>query len=387
MLLNRANKNGDGILQAKEEVQPYLPSDPNAVSLSYLAQISSDVYGGADSSGEANEQERTSISSGIVEIGPDRFAIHEHVQEGSRTLFVAICGTSSPVQHVMNVMPHAFKGLQLVEQALTTKDSNNTNQQSRANDHDAYQEGFVQGWKDPASNIYEEVIRLCSSHEEETNDSKIDLNEKYDRIIFTGHSRGGLLAYHASVFCSTGTHTQPPYRGSLGVVGFGMPPPMSPPSDPVERSVCVQSVLSVFHNRDPVSNGSVLKFPVSWNPAQTLSLALSPEEEREKARKLQEQQQAKRASASSLRGGSGFWGAVGNLVQTAVTAVGDSASELAKNIEVYHSMAEYIRKISSGNGSLSKKDVTREGSFVVEKRIPENQWVLSFPDPPNRETP
>ncbi len=384
MPLNQATANGDGALQAKVEVLPYLPSDPNAIHLSYLAQISSDVYRGADSSGEANEQEITSVSTEIVEIGPDRFAIHENVKEGSRTLFVAICGTSSPLQHVMNVMPHAFKGLQLVEQALTTKDSSQANQQARATDRDAYQEGFVQGWKDPASNIYEEVIRLCSSHEKETNNGNIDLNEKYDRIVFTGHSRGGLLAYHAGVFCSMGTHTQPPYKGSLGVVGFGMPPPMSPPSDPVERSVCVQSVLSVFHNRDPVSNGSVLKFPTSWNPALTMSLALSPAEEREKARKLQGQQEAKRASASSIRGGGGFWGAVGNLVQTAVTAVGDSASELAKNIEVYHSMAEYIRKISSGNGSLSKKDSTRESSFVVEKRIPENQWVLSFPEPPNR---
>lgn len=85
-----------------------------------------------------------------------------------------------------------------------------------------------------------------------------------------------------------------------------------------------------------------------------------------------------------MRGGGGFWGAVGNLVQTAVTAVGDSASELAKNIEVYHSMAEYIRKVSSGNGSLSKEDATREGSFLVEKRVPENQWVLSFSEPASR---
>lgn len=384
MLFNRANANDNSALQAKGEVQPYLPSDPNAISLSYLAKISSDVYGGSDSSDEKNHGQNTSSSSGIIEIGPDRFAIHEHVQEGSRTLFVAICGTSSPLQHVMNVMPHAFKGLQLVEQALTTKDSPQTNQRSGASDRDAYEEGLVQGWKDPASNIYEEVLRLCSSHEEETSNGGIDLNEKYNRIIFTGHSRGGLLAYHASVFCSMGTNSQPPFKGSLGVVGFGMPPPMSPPSDPVERSVCVESVLSVFHNRDPVSNGSVLKFPNSWNPAQTLSLTLSPEEEREKARKLQEQQQAKRSSASSMRGGGGFWGAVGNLVQTAVTAVGDSASELAKNIEVYHSMTEYIRKVSSGNGSLSKKDVTREGSFVVEKRVPENQWVLSFSEPASR---
>ena len=405
-MANKEDANNASVLQARQEEQPYLPSDPSAISLSYLARISSDVY---ESNDEGKHQPTTSLSSGNIEIGPDRFSIHEHVEKGNqesaspdsttttttatttRTLFVAICGTSSPLQHVMNVMPHAYKGMQLVERALSTKDSsqnnNNSNNERASVDRDAYEEGFVQGWQVPASNIYEEVLRICSSAEKD-NQEPIDLNEKYDRIVFTGHSRGGLLAYHASVFCKKGTNSQPPYRGALGVVGFGMPPPLSPPSDPLERSVCVRSVLSVFHTHDPASNGSVLKFPNSWNPAHKLSVTLSPEEENERARKQQEQQALR--SASSIRGGSGFWGAVGNLVQTAVSAVGDTASELASNIEEYHSIGGYVRKIKNGNGSLLEKDVTLEAaslteavsSFVVEKR---DQWVLVFPEPPNGE--
>ncbi len=368
-MVDSKETNGGGILQTTEQEQPYLPSDPKAVSLSYLVKISDEVY-----------EEKEKEGKGIIEIGADRFTIHEH--KPSKTLFVAICGTSSPLQHVMNVMPHAFKGLQLVEQAFSTKDPSNPTARSSTTERDAYEEGHVQGWKDPASNIYEEVLRICSKEKE--SDSPFDLNAKYDRIVFTGHSRGGLLAYHASVFCSMGTHSQPPYRGSLGVVGFGMPPPLCPPNDPLERSVCVQSVLSVFHTHDPVSNGSLQKFPTSWNPAQQLSITLTAEEQSERERKKLEQEQARRSSTQSR--GSGFWGAVGNLAKAAVTAVGDATSDLASNIEKYHSIGEYVQKVAGGHGTLSEKknttpaSTTAASSFVVEKRDKENQWVLVFPE-------
>jgi len=378
-MVNAQDKNSGGVLQATEQEQPYLASDPSAMSLSYLVRISSEVY-------DENDETSTKGDSGIIEIGADRFTIREH--KSSKTLFVAICGTSSPLQHVMNVMPHAFKGLQLVEKALSTKDlssSTTSTQRSSTIEKDAYEEGHEQGWKVPASNIYDEVLRICK---DESDATTFDLNEKYDRIVFTGHSRGGLLAYHASVFCLMGNHSQPPYKGSLGVVGFGMPPPLSPPTDPLERSSCIQSVLSVFHTHDPVSNGSVLRFPNSWNPAHQISLTLTAEQEQERARKRQEQQ-AMRSSTTSSSRGSGFWGAVGNLVQTAVTAVGDTASDLSSNIEKYHGIGEYVQKVADGQGTLKKKNMTiaygrsadePTSSFVVEKRDKENEWVLVFPD-------
>lgn len=391
------------------DASPYLASDPSAISLSYLARISEAVY-------ESNDNGRP--PQGIIEVGPDRFSIHEHrhPETNTRTLFVAICGTSSPLQHVMNVMPHAFSGLHFVEQALSEKNTNNNSNGSQdrsaptTTHRDAYEAGHVQGWKDPAKNIYEEVLRVSSAprneHDEETTaittsddaaatpSPPLDVNEKYDRIVFTGHSRGGLLAYHAGVCCAKGTESQSPFRGALVVVGFGMPPPLSPPSDPLEHAVCARSLLSVFHTHDPVANGSILKLPAApyWNPLQ-LSVGLTREEQAEKARKQNEQRALR--SASSIRGGSGFWGAVGNLVQTAVTAVGDTASEVTSNIDQYHSIGEYLRKIVGGHGNLLPKDAaaaaplaiaanatTSEAvaeplaSFGVEKRSKENQWAV-----------
>lgn len=379
-MANAEDKKSGGVLQATEQDKPYLASDPSAMSLAYLARVSSEVYG---------ENETMGGDSRIIEIGADRFTIREH--KPTKTLFVAICGTSSPLQHVMNVMPHAFKGLQLVEKAFSTKDLSSSAQRSSTIERDAYEEGHEQGWKVPASNIYDEVLRICASEAKGESDAPFDLNETYDRIVFTGHSRGGLLAYHAGVFCLMGNNSQPPYKGSLGVVGFGMPPPLAPPTDPLERSACIQSVLSVFHTHDPVSNGSVLKFPNSWNPAHQISLTMTAEQQQERARK-REEQQAMRSSVSSR--GSGFWGAVGNIVQTAVTAVGDTATDLTSNIEKYHAIGEYVQKVVDGHGTLKKKNMANPNggnidkpapSFAVEKRDKENEWVLVFPDKSKQE--
>jgi hypothetical protein len=470
-----------------EQPPPCLPGDPAAVSLSYLAQISSEVYNSNDSGTNSSE----GSSSGIVKVGPDRFSIYEHTVSStnstststSTTLFVAICGTASPLQHVMNVMPHAYRGLHfVVEQALSTKDfnnNNNTNSNTSSNSEtrsrnetntnpttqqDAYEAGHVQGWKDPARKIYEEVLKTCSSLRKSKNTNSnnsdsdsdndipleklqlqstatattpsdsatttttistpLNLNEFYDRIVFTGHSRGGLLAYYAGIVCARGIHsnsnsrtatTTPPFRGALGVVGFGIPPPPSPPTELLEMRFCARSFVSVVHHNDPVANGSILVCK-GWTPATTLSLGSTPEEQQERARKkklkLKLQQEARataaraKAQASSIRGGSGFWGALGNIVQTAVSAVGDSATELATDIEEHHSVEEYRRGVGSGKGVLgtgigsaaAAETATPVGAtslagtiiscaeaieprmaFVVEKRTPENQWVLIFP--------
>jgi len=469
----------------QQQQPPCLPGDPSAVSLSYLAQISSEVYNSNHNSNHNSDHNATApegSSSGIIKVGPDRFSIYEHnvsstSTKSSTTLFVAICGTASPLQHVMNVMPHAYRGLHFVEQALSTKDlynntntnNNNSNSETRSHNEtntksttqqDAYEAGHVQGWKDPAKKIYEEVLKACSllrnskntnansNNDNNNNDTPheklqtatpsdstttttpIDLNEFYDRIIFTGHSRGGLLAYYAGIVCARGinsnsnlnSHTAtatatatatPPFRGEMGVVGFGIPPPPSPPTDPFEINFCARSFVSVVHHNDPVSNGSILVCR-GWKPASTLSLGSTPEEQHERARKkelkLKLQQEARataaKAKASSIRGGSGFWGALGNIVQTAVSAVGDSATELATNIEEHHSIEEYLRGVGSGRGVIgtgigsasvdaatpdrvgatsvagnitsSAEAIEPRMAFVVEKRTPEKQWVLTF---------
>lgn len=320
-------------------------------------------------------------------------------------------------------MPHAYRGLQLVEQAFSAKDGSQNS--AGANDaevassgrnqtatlRDAYEAGHAQGWKDPARNIYEEVLRVCSSlrcdrsddgtHED---DRPFDLNETYGRIVFAGHSRGGLLAYHAGVCCARGDAAHPPYRGALGIVGFGMPPPLSAPADPVERAVCAHAVLSVHHARDPVANGALLSWPSArdWDP-QRLALGLTPAEERERAAKEKQKWERQRAAraVSSFGGKGSFWGAMGSFVQEAVAKVGDSTAELASDIDQYHSIGEYLRKILGGNGDLLGRDASGApatiaansdtaiplvSSFVVEKRKRESQWVLVFPKPLTGET-
>ena len=72
--------NGGGVLQTTNEEQPYLSSDHSAMSLAFLARKSSNVYS------ENVTAEENLSPSGIIEIGPDRFAIHEH--KPSKTLVV-----------------------------------------------------------------------------------------------------------------------------------------------------------------------------------------------------------------------------------------------------------------------------------------------------------
>lgn len=404
------------MIQATNETEqesspsPYLPGDSSAVSLSYLAQISSDVYN--------DDHDYNNKKKGVItEVGPDRFAVYEH----ERTLFVAICGTSSPFQHVMNVMPHAFSGLHLVGQALSTKDgasasastnstnTNTTRSHTTANKthRDAYREGDEQGWKDPARSILEEVLRVVSSAsnaniQQQTteavatkpattnnNDNTPNdrLNERYERIVFTGHSRGGLLGYHAAVACSEGSPSQPPYKGSLLVVGFGMPPPLSPPSKASERALLDKgTVFSVVHRDDPVSNGKLLRWCPGWNPT-TLYLSPTPQELAEQARKLAEQQAEKEALAASARGrGGGFWGALGNLAVTAVKAVGNTAAELKSSIDEHHMIDGYVDKVKRGIGELQPPPTSETAAVVVVERrssseeppLQQAHWALVF---------
>eukprot|EP00536_Pseudo-nitzschia_multiseries_P008907 jgi/Psemu1/21775/gm1.21775_g len=344
----------------------YVNGDASALSLPYLARLSAEVYAANTSINDNNEigrLENESNRSQLVAVGADKFSVHgtptPNPKTTGKTLVVAICGTSSPLQHLMNVKAQAYRGMYAVGRAFSPKPSpegsdtdraavaSNENSNPFENHEEAYRAGHREGWIEPAEKICHELIRLCGSCDH-GNDNKC-LNDAYDRIILTGHSRGGLLSYHVGVVLRSGIGSSEtnslneariqPFRGTIKVVAFGMPPPLCKPDHSVDLiAFSSRDVVSVWNRDDPVSNGSILKPPASssdwWNP---VSLPFkSPQKPPPKPP----------ARASSLRGGSGMWGLLGNVAAAVVEATVDAAGTLASNVEKHHAVDEYVRHVS-----------------------------------------
>lgn len=346
----------------------YFSGDPSSVSLPYLAKISADLYKRKKVSSGVELQERglkeqrdvdnnANTNEEVIEVGADRFSIHQaptptgdsqnNIGSNKKTICVAICGTSSPLQHIMNVMPHAYQGIYAVGRAFSTKEVNNTSSNTTtsrssttvqedvfASHEEAYEAGHREGWTGPARAICQELVRRLGGD----NAREFDWNNQYDRIFVTGHSRGGLLAYHVSLLLTRGGNYSEypeitPFHGILKVVGFGMPPPLSEPTGAADLAFIAENVVSIWNRNDPVANGSILTCR-KWNPIGVQVGA------------LKRPKKPKQQKPSSIRGGSGFWGMVGNVVSTAVEAVGDKATELGSDIDKYHTVEEYVRSVS-----------------------------------------
>jgi len=435
---------------------PYVSGDRSALSLSYLAQISAEVYDDCDDraatkkeqecpGGNSNSTTTTTATKfskeriTCIQVVSDKFSIYETTTPTTatsaaattntapkKTLFVAICGTSSPLQHIMNVMPHAYSGFHAIERAFTTNNTTRTTNASSSADRgtstagntgtafetqeEAYRAGHREGWIEPAEDIYREIVRWCCSNNSNENENNRDAwNAAYDRIVVTGHSRGGLLAYYVGWLLVRGgiatTNTIAnvsdndnknentnessghgsctaisPFRGLLKVVGFGMPSPLCEPTENTSndnnindtfRSFVSEHVVSVWNRNDPVANGSSSKLSSSikpradsnsknnpwWNPVSVRVGKI-----KRPAASTAKTEIKTGGASSSMRGGSGFWGLVGNVVSVAVEAVGDKAAELATDVDKHHGSLEYFRQVSNYKRSDNYNDTTTTNS-------------------------
>mmetsp|Transcript_15505 Transcript_15505/g.31812 ORF Transcript_15505/g.31812 Transcript_15505/m.31812 type:complete len:421 (-) Transcript_15505:894-2156(-) len=357
--------------------------DSSLLSLAYLAQLSSIVYE-TEKSGSTKDEvssslvntdgaaaiaTNASIPSEAIDILADRFILRELEERSStpaststKTLFVAIRGTSNPIQHVMNVMPHAFGLLHEVGKAFSTNDTDASNRSCNSNDDkigninnslfktrgDAYQAGHEQGWTEPARLIYERIVSLCRSANNNgvasTNENP--LRARYDRIILTGHSRGGLLAYYVGLLCAKGNQTTTPYTGILKVVAFGMPYPQSMPS--AEDKIAFppsENVVRVVNMNDPVATKTsvpvVTRSFQNWNPITiTVGAPKAPP--------------PPPSPATPVKKRGGFWQVAANAVQTVVKTAGNKVEEITADVIKYHDILGYLRNISE----IPKQEVT-----------------------------
>ena len=356
-----------------------------------------------------NNQENTTAAAEEEEEEEEEEEDQNRNNKKKKTLIVAIAGTFSPMQHLMNIMPHAYQGLYTAQEfwcgssngpntaisesmrtlttnnypntttTTTSKKTNTTPPEDAATS--AYRNGHVHGWEEPAENIYEELMRRLVHTNTNTNEDAptptiaknnhtTSLYEVYDRILLTGHSRGGLLAYYVGLHILQSTasmNTSENPRRVLRVIGFGMPPPLQeiPNEDCTTLQYVQHNVVSVLNRDDPVANNTLPTFvdTHNWKP---IVVDIGAKTKHKAPPKIQPPTPAATSRNSKSSSSSSFWNLLGNVVTAAVTVVADKATELKYDLEQNHTIHQYVKLMTlDTNGtenSNSSSSSSKNGS-------------------------
>lgn len=236
----------------------HVGGDPTKLSIHHLAQRCDDVYGNPnDENGGVHPAEFHEVGNG------DWFSTAVDETGGGKTLIVAIRGSACLQQHWLNIKPDLFLLAAYHPTFIVTQ----LNDVYRLNSIHGfwrfrYDEGYRVGWISPAMKIYRMLVDIHGRHG--------CWNSVFDRIVLTGHSRGGLLAVHVGEFFVglRECHGSSFFTGDLRVVGFGMPPPLVRNNDRSKRfcNWAKSHVLSVYNVDDPIANGELQRWVPLWKP-------------------------------------------------------------------------------------------------------------------------
>ena len=326
------------------------------------------------------------------------------------------------MQHLMNIMPHAYQGLYTAQEfwcggssgpssssscaaattktntaiaesmrTLTTNNYPTTKKKATTNTThpedaatSAYRNGHVHGWEEPAENIYEELMRRLVYTNTNTNEDAptptvaknhtTSLYDVYDRILLTGHSRGGLLAYYVGLHILQSTTSmstsENPRRHVLRVIGFGMPPPLQeiPNEDRTTLQYVQHNVVSVLNRDDPVANNTLPTFvdTHNWKP---IVVDIGAKTKHKAPPKIQPPIPAA-TSRNSKSSSSSFWNLLGNVVTAAVTVVADKATELKYDLEQNHTIHQYVKLMTlDTNGTENSNSSSSKNSSNTTSRM------------------